>query len=470
MPREADRPPPARTDGPAANRAADGSASRAADVAADVAAEFAAELAAKLAADLADARARLLALVADLDDQELLVPRLAIVNPILWELGHVAWFAERWLLRELCGAAPLLARADELYDSAAIEHDVRWDLRLPGRAETLAYLRAVLDASLATLRREPLDARTAHHARLATFHEDMHGEALVYTRRTLGLRPPRVLGGSIPGGGPLPGDARVPGGVFRLGSEPDPVFRFDNELAAHARHVAPFSIARAAVTQAEFARFVDDGGYARRELWSAAGWAWRTSERAEHPLHWRRAGTRWLRRHYDRFVELEPHAAVLHVAWYEAEAWCTWAGRRLPSELEWEVAATAEPDGQGGLAPRKRAYPWGDAAPTRERAQLDLTHAEPCDVGAYPAGDSAFGARQMLGNVWEWCADDFGPYPGFAPGVYREYSQPWFTGHKVLRGGCYATRARLATPTYRNFYTPDRRDVLAGFRTCAREG
>lgn len=423
---------------------------------------------AEIVEDLRDARRRLLDLVLDLDDEQLAVPLLAVVNPILWEIGHVAWFQERWCLREATGAASMRADADRLYDSAAVFHDDRWALRLPARAETLAYMARVLEASIARIQAAGDERGARYFARLATFHEDMHGEALVYTRRTLGYAPPRTAGARVPGSGPLAGDVDVPGGEFELGAARTDEFTFDNEMWAHTRRVEPFRIARAAVTQAEFARFVDDGGYARRELWSDAGWSWRVAEGATHPLHWHREDGRWTWRHYDRFVEPRPDAAVLHVNWYEAEAWCAWAGRRLPTELEWEVAALGEPDEIGGLSRRKRRFPWGDDPPTPERAHLDLRDDEPCDVGAYPAGDSAFGCRQTIGNVWEWCASDFAPYPGFVAGPYAEYSAPWFTGHKVLRGGCYATRSRLIRGTYRNFYTPDRRDVLAGFRTCAR--
>jgi len=421
-----------------------------------------------LLADLRDARRRLLFLVEDLEDAELCVPRLEIVNPILWELGHVAWFQERWMLRELDTRSPLRSDADRLYDSAAIHHDTRWELPLPSRAATLEYMQDVLDAAAAALGEHVRDERRAYFARLVTFHEDMHAEALVYTRRTLGHRPLRVPPARVPGGGSLPGDVDVPGGTFRLGTERSTGFAFDNELHQHTVRVAPFRIARAAVTQGEFARFVDDDGYRRAELWSDAGWRWRAACEAEHPLHWRRDGPRWTWRHSDRHEPIAEHAAMLHVNWFEAEAWCNWAGRRLPTEVEWEVAACGVPDGRGGLAATKRRYPWGDDAPTTERALLDLVGDATCDVGAFPAGDSAFGCRQMLGNAWEWCADDFGPYPGFAAGPYREYSEPWFRENKVLRGGCYATRARLIHGAYRNFYPPHRRDVLAGFRTCAR--
>ncbi len=175
-----------------------------------------------------------------------------------------------------------------------------------------------------------------------------------------------------------------------------------------------------------------------------------------------------MRRQFDRWVDLEPHQPVLHVSWYEADAYCRWAGRRLPSEVEWEIAASGEPAAGGaGLSPRRRRYPWGGEPPDRRRAHLDGRALRCVDVGAHPDGDSAFGCRQMMGNVWEWTSSTFLPYPGFVKDPYEEYSEPWFGAHKVLRGGCLFTRARLLRNTWRNFYTPDRRDVWSGFRTCA---
>jgi iron(II)-dependent oxidoreductase len=250
--------------------------------------------------------------------------------------------------------------------------------------------------------------------------------------------------------------------VLRLGADRDAPFVFDNEKWAHPVEVKRFRIARAPVTNGEFVRFVEDGGYTRRDLWSEAGWAWREGAEATAPLYWRRGPGGWERRHGDRFGPLGEHLPVIYVCWYEAEAYCRWAVRRLPTEPEWGIAAAGEPGSS-----RKRRYPWGDEPPTPERANLDQRHDGPVAVNACAAGDSAFGCRQMLGNVWEWTADDFLPYPGFSPDPYKEYSAPWFGTHKVLRGGAFATRSRLITNVYRNFYTPDRRDVLAGFRTCS---
>ncbi len=416
-----------------------------------------------------DARARTRALVAGLDDAQLMGPRLAIVNPLRWEVGHVGWFQEYWALRHARGEPALRADADGLYDSAQVAHDVRWDLPLPSMAGTLGYLETVLARVVKHLAvREPSPAERYFHL-LAIFHEDMHDEAFTYTRQTLAYPAP-ALDAAPPARacGPLSGDVRVPGGTFLLGASPEAPFVFDNEKWAHAVEIAPFAIARAPVTNVEFAAFVDDGGYRRRELWSAAGWTWRSAVGAEHPVYWRRTpASGWERRCFDRWLPLAPHEPVIFVCWYEADAYCRWAERRLPSEAEWEAAAAGEPTADGrALAPRPRVYPWGDDSPTAARANLD-GHALGCvDVAALPDGDSAFGCRQMIGNVWEWTATDFQPYPDFVRDPYAEYSAPWFDTHKVLRGGCWATRGRLLRDTWRNFYTPDRRDVFAGFRVC----
>ncbi len=452
----------------------------------------------QLATMLREVRSRTLELVADLSDQQMIGPQLRIVNPPLWEIGHVAWFQERWALRHLRGLPPLREDADRLYDSAAVPHDTRWELWLPSRQDTLALMQAILDRTLNELGPDPLSPEEQYFHLLPILHEDMHDEALTYTRQTLGYAAPKVGTLTLPSpaaaGEGLPGDAEVPGGTFLLGAIPGAdELVFDNEKWVHPVEIRPFRIARAAVTQAEFAAFVDDGGYGERRWWSKPGWSWRTDAGAEHPVYWQADGPgRWRRRVWDQWLPLEPHQPVVHVTWYEADAYCHWAGRRLPSEAEWEMAASAEPgetvlDAQmltalsehpqpGPLhlreralvSPwRKRRYSWGDEPPTSERANLDWRGGGCLEVGALPAGDSYFGCRQMIGNVWEWCADPFWGYPGFVRDPYQEYSEPWFGDHKVLRGGTWTTRSRLIRNTWRNFYTPDRRDVWCGFRTCA---
>ncbi|MGH9083479.1 MAG: SUMF1/EgtB/PvdO family nonheme iron enzyme, partial [Acidimicrobiales bacterium] len=313
-------------------------------------------------------------------------------------------------------------------------------------------------------------SQLAHIARYAVHHHDMHTEALTYTRQTLGYPPPELPGIDLqPAGeeGPLPGDVPVPGGPFAVGADRDEAFVHDNEKWVHPAELAPFALARAPVTQAEYAAFVDDGGYRRPELWSEEGLAWRAGVAAEAPAYWRRGPRGFERRRFDTWLPLEPHRPVSHVCWYEARAYCRWAGRRLPTEAEWEAAAIGRPDGSGGLAPGRRRFPWGDDAIAAHHANLDWRHQGTADVAAYPAGDSPVGCRQMIGNVWEWTSSTFLPYPNFEQDAYRDNSWPWFGSRKVLRGGAWATRSRLMRSTLRNYFTPDRRDVVCGFRTVA---
>jgi gamma-glutamyl hercynylcysteine S-oxide synthase len=429
---------------------------------------------------LREARGRTLALVADLDRDQMIGPRLDIVNPLLWEIGHLAWFQEYWVLRHLHGRQPMLADGDALYDSAKVAHKTRWDLPLPSKPETLAYMQNVLDEVTELCETEKDSGQiegAAYFPSLVLLHEDMHDEAIAYTRQTLGYAKPRFdLEGApsskqanqieVESTAEILGDAAIPGGVYLVGSAPGPDFVFDNEMDAHEVVISPFAISRTAVTNAEFIAFVEDRGYERRKLWSEDGWRWRQGASARQPFYWLREGKDWCWREFDEVVPLRERLPVLHVNWYEADAYCRWAGRRLPTEAEWEMAAGAESTTNGERLTRRR-FPWGDKPATPERANLDWRTLGCVEVAALPAGDSAFGCRQMIGNVWEWTASDFAPYPGFMPGPYKEYSAPWFGDHKVLRGGCWTTRARLIHNAYRNFYQPDRRDIWAGFRTCA---
>ncbi len=412
------------------------------------------------------ARARTLAFAARLKSDQWIGPQLSIVNPPLWELGHLAWFQEHWCLRYRADgslAPSIRQHADALYNSAIVPHAARLTLALLSVDQTMAYLREVLDAVRARITREGATEHLRYFAQLAVFHEEMHNEAFEYTCQTLRYENKKTVQKQILTTNLCTGDASIGGGAFMLGAPPMDGFVFDNEKWAHPVIVRPFRMARAAVRNAEFAAFVDDGGYQRRECWSDAGWQWRTQANAATPVYWVQHGTQWQVQCFDQTLPLPPNAAVIHVNWHEADAYCRWAQRRLPTEAEWEFAAATAP----GNLTHKRRYPWGDAPPTAAHANLFGVAAEPVDVAAFAAGDSAWGVRQLFGNVWEWTADGFAAYPGFVRDPYKEYSEPWFGDHKVLRGGCYATRASLLRNTWRNFYTPERRDVLAGFRTCA---
>jgi iron(II)-dependent oxidoreductase len=408
---------------------------------------------------LVDARRRTLGIYAHLDLARS-VPCIAIVNPPLWELAHIAWFQEFWCLRQSPGGAvrpSMLEGADALFDSTHVPHDSRWHLPYPPERELRRYMEDVLDATLAKLARTPQDER--YFFRLALLHEDMHGEALFMTLQSLALPAPALGALDPPSAGvEPPGDVSFEGGEFDMGtSRGTQAFVFDNEKWACRVRVAPFAISRLPVRQGEFAAFVGDGGYDRREWWSEAGWAWREAAQRHAPRDWRRDGGGWLVRRFDRWIALDPSAPMVHVTLHEAEAWCRWAGRRLPTEAEWEFAAR-----NGGASDR---FPWGEAFEADGPA-LDYRHCGPSCALA-DARASRSGLRLLLGGVWEWTASAFAPYPGFAPDPYREYSQPWFHTHFVLRGGSFATRSRLVHNRFRNFYLPVRDDAFAGFRTCA---
>jgi len=386
---------------------------------------------AQLAQWLRESQATTERMTACLDAARLEVPRLAIVNPPLWELGHIAWFQEFWLHRGGSYAAEsILPGADRRYDSARVAHDTRWSLDLPDLEATRSYARAVLERSLERLDRGPPGDELAYFAQLCAFHQDMHNEAFCYMWQTLGypLALPQAAqaGGGDAGEG---GDAEFAAQRFLLGARPGGGFVFDNEKWAHEVALPAFAISRRAVTNAEYLEFVADGGYARRELWSKAGWRMREALALDRPRYWQMRDGAWFSRRFDRVLALAPGEPVVHVSWHEAEAWCRWAKRRLPSEAEWERA-------QRGGAQR------GGAASAGR-------------VGALPAA------------VWEWTSSRFAPYPGFSADPYREYSAPWFVeDHRVLRGGSFATPARLIRATWRNFYQPERADFFCGFRTC----
>jgi len=414
-----------------------------------------------LSRQLRSARERTRLLTRDLEGPQLFGPKLPIVNPVLWELGHVAWFQERWCLRLRADESlseSVLNGADALYDSATVEHDTRWDLPLPNRSATLAYQDRVLERVLAKLEREPDNEWFLYFVQLASFHEDMHAEAFHYTRQTLGYPDP-LNGAPAAKAKKLEGDAEIPGGTYPVGASRNSGFHFDNEKWVHPAQLQPFRIAHAAVTNQQFLEFVRNSGYRRREWWSDEGWRWKEAAQAAAPRYWAEKGGAWLERRFDKWVKLEDELPVMHVNWHEANAYCRYARRRLPTEAEWEVAASFSGDGA------RRRYPWGERASGETPANLDGNGRAP--VGAFAEGDSFRGCRQMLGNVWEWTSSAFGPYPGFVCDPYREYSEPWFGTHKVLRGGSFTTPARLVSNTWRNFYTPDRGDVFAGLRTCA---
>lgn len=424
-----------------------------------------------LSAIMHSARQRTLELLEGLSDEQLVGPKLPILNPTIWEIGHVAWFHEFFILRQEYGHDPLLDRGDALYDSIAVAHDTRWDLPVYPLGEMKDYMARVLDTLVDRLDGGDASERDSYLYQFTAFHEDMHDEAFTWARQTLAYPTPAFA----PDGprsqrtaqtGGLDGDADIPGGAFRLGSEPDDAFVFDNEKWARPVEIAPFRMAKAPVTCAQFAEFVENGGYETDKLWTGEGLRWRQETSARHPVYWRRDSSGgWQVRLFDVWNDLAPESPVVHVNWHEANAYCAWAGRRLPTEAEWEFAATMRPGSDGSLV--KTDYPWGDAPMTAAHANMDGFGLGCADVADYAAGDNAWGCRQLIGNIWEWTADTFGPFDGFAPDDYKEYSEPLFGTTKALRGGSWVTRSRYVNARYRNYFGPERSDIFCGFRTCA---
>lgn len=363
------------------------------------------------------------------------VPCMPELNPPLWELGHIGWFQEWWLGRNLqrqfgtaCDPsatrlASIEPQADRWWNSGQVAHDSRWALGLPDVVSIKSYLLDTLESTLELLEKAPQEDDALYFYRLALFHEDMHGEALIYMAQTLGL----PLGLSLPGPAPLREPLLIPATRWHLGhGAGQDGFSFDNERPGHEVPVPEFEIDAQVVTWAQFVEFVDDGGYERPELWQPQGWQWVLNKMADGG----RRGPRYvdqmgvasgavMKTCFGTPRRMLGGQPVMHASWWEADAWCRWAGRRLPAEVEWELAA----DNAG-----RRGFRWGD--------------------------------------VWEWTGTTFRAYPGFVADPYLDYSQPWFGTHKVLRGASFATRARMKHLKFRNFYLPERDDIFVGFRSC----
>lgn len=393
-----------------------------------------------LAHQLRDARERTLALFASsraaLGDA-LVVPFSPELNPPLWELGHIGWFADWWIARNPqrgrgVGADPQVPRtparqarrgldADALYDSSRIAHALRWQLALPDADTTVLDLNASLQDTLRLLEDAPDTDEGLYFFRLALFHEDMHAEAAVYMAQTLGHDP--YAAGTLPH--PIaPATAQpaademlsVPAMDWSMGHQ-GPGFAFDNELGTCTLHVPAFQIDAAPVTWARYLPFVEAGGYEQNKWWSEEGWAWRRAQEQQAPRYLQRSGRqRWARQCWGQWLPLDLDDIACHLSAFEAEAWCAWADRRLPSEAEWELAAHTV-----------AGFEWG--------------------------------------SVWEWTATPFAPYPGFEPHPYVDYSAPWFDGRPVLKGASQATSPRMRHPKYRNYFERHRNDIVAGFRS-----
>jgi ergothioneine biosynthesis protein EgtB len=354
------------------------------------------------------------------------VPYAAELNPPLWELGHVAWFQEWWIGRNAerglgirasasaARTASILAHSDDWYDSSRVPHRLRWELPLAKGELALRYLQDTLADTLDRLDALPASADddALYFYRLVALHEEMHAEAAVYMAQALGI----ALRGETPAAPCfVSSELQVEGGTLPLGRDA-PGFAFDNELGPHEVQLPSFAIDAAPVSWGRFLPFLEEGGYEDLGWWSPEGRGWLAGLRQRRPAGLRETDASWQQMRGGHWQPLDLRTPAVHLNAHEADAWCRWAGRRLPTEAEWEWAAHTQP----GLR-------WG--------------------------------------QVWEWTASRFEPYPGFVPHPYRDYSLPWFGSRRVLRGASAATAPALAHARFRNFFEPHRRDIFAGFRS-----
>jgi gamma-glutamyl hercynylcysteine S-oxide synthase len=414
----------------------------------------------QLARELATARDRTLMLT-DHDEPELLRQHTPLLSPLVWDLAHIGQQEDFWLLRRGDPRRPglLPPTVEALYDAFKQPRSIRAGLPLLPPVEARAFCREVRDRVLDRLDRfgagdDPFDVA------MVVSHEQQHDETML---QALNVRtgPPLLGSGSrLPAGRPgVAGTSvLVPGGPFLLGVDgAEEPFSLDNERPAHPVDVPAFRLGRVPVTNAEFAAFVADGGYGQSRWWSARGWEHRAEAGLERPMGWRPDGTRT---RFGIVEEVPGDEPVQHITFFEAEAYAAWAGGRLPTEAEWEKAAIWDP-----ATGRRRRFPWGSAEPTPDLANLGGSALRPAPVGAYPAGASAYGVEQLMGDVWEWTSSGFEAWPGFTPMLYADYSAPFFGGdYRVMRGGSWAVGASILRPSFRNWDHPIRRQVFSGLR------
>ncbi|MDQ1369813.1 MAG: gamma-glutamyl hercynylcysteine S-oxide synthase [Acidimicrobiaceae bacterium] len=423
--------------------------------------------------ELAAVRRRSLDLLAPLDEGALTRQHSQLMSPLVWDLAHVGNYEDLWLVRA-AGARPGVAPAlDEMYDAFRHGRADRPGLPLLDPVAARRYIGDVRGRALEVVEAIEFDPAVPLLADgfvvgLVVQHEHQHDETMLATLQLMdgdGYRP-MAAAPPVAVARPArdrPGEVLVPAGPFEMGTD-DEAWAYDNERPGHLVDLPAFWIDRWPVTNAEFQAFIVDGSYHRPDLWSRAGWDFQVQARLGAPKFWRREGGTWLRTRFGWIEEVPADEAVQHVSWYEADAFARWTGKRLPTEQEWEKAARWSPERRDA-----RRFPWGDKAPSPDVVNLGGLHFRPAPVGAYPEGAAPCGAEQLLGDVWEWTASDFAPYPGFASFPYREYSEVFFgPDYKVLRGGSWATHPSALRTTFRNWDYPIRRQIFAGFR-CARD-
>ncbi|MFI0902758.1 ergothioneine biosynthesis protein EgtB [Streptomyces sioyaensis] len=420
----------------------------------------------RAASALLAARDRTRLLTTCVEHPDLVAQHSPLMSPLVWDLAHIGNQEEQWLLRTVGGRDALRPDIDSVYDAFEHPRATRPSLPLLAPDEAHGYVAEVRGRVLDILERTPLHGGPLLDSGFAfgmiAQHEQQHDETMLITHQ-LRVGPP-VLTEAEPlavSEDIIPAEVLVPGGPFTMGTSTEP-WALDNERPAHRRLVPAFLIDTTPVSNGAYQRFIEAGGYEDPRWWTPEGWAQVQGHALHAPLFWKRDGGQWLRRRFGVTEPVPPDEPVLHVSWYEADAYARWTGRRLPSEVEWEKAARYDP-----ATGRAMRYPWGDEDPTPAHANLGQRHLRPAPIGSYPDGRSPLGVRQLIGDVWEWTASDFLPYPGFAAFPYREYSEVFFGDeYKVLRGGSFAVDAVACRGTFRNWDLPVRRQIFSGFRTA----
>ncbi|SDR23979.1 ergothioneine biosynthesis protein EgtB [Thermostaphylospora chromogena] len=420
----------------------------------------------RIAAQLTAVRERSLTYTAA-DDDVLTAQHSRLMSPLVWDLAHVGNYEELWVLRAAGGITPLRPEIDDIYDAFKHPRKDRPSLPLLSPGEARRYISGVRGRVFDVLDSVDLSSpdpltRSGFVFGLVIQHEHQHDETMLATWQLAG-RAGVIRDGELPQGSPDgPEEVYVPEGPFTMGTSTLP-WAYDNERPAHRVHLPAYWIDRLPVGNRAYLAFMEAGGYDDPRWWTPQGWEWRQRSGARSPLFWFKDGGTWWRTRFGVTEPVPMDEPVQHVCWYEADAYARWAGKRLPTEAEWEKACGWDP-----AAERARRYPWGDDDPTPARANLGHRAARPAPLGAYPAGASAYGAEQMIGDVWEWTASWFTPYPGFRAFPYREYSEVFFgREYRVLRGGSWAADPAAVRTTFRNWDFPIRRQIFTGFR-CAR--
>jgi iron(II)-dependent oxidoreductase len=417
---------------------------------------------------LESVRRRTLDLVREIPDADLERVHSPLMSPLVWDLGHIAAYEELWLVQRWGGERSLRPELAGVYDAIETPRAVRGEARPLPRQEALDYLERVRERTLAAIDRLGVGDGTLHE--LVIQHEHQHNETML---QTLGLArlaswnpPARQPAPAAPGGHTGLELVDGPSGTVRVGADAaHGRFSYDNERRAHEVTLEDFRIGRTPVTNGAWLEWARAGGYEREEWWSPQGWRWRMETSTEAPAGWEKTGEEttgegFVEWRLGEAVALDPDRPVIHVSWFEADAFARAHGARLPTEAEWEAAACWDPDAQD-----RRLWPWGGQTAGGRANLLDGGVYGTAGAGCHPEGASPCGALGMIGDVWEWTATDFGGYPGFVAHPYREYSEVFFgTDYKVLRGGSWASCERVATPTFRNWDFAPRRQIFAGVR------